>query len=366
MSARKPRPRGAGAQPRRSRPRPARRRRQTEPRVHLPHRRARAAWPRRRRCRCRGPGPPPGHICRRAEVGEQERKGEQRQCEDGQCSSQCPAAPEPERNRCLRAEQKRAEGMNGKWQQRCCCRGEHLTALWPLERTHEQVGGKRTREREERVHPPERPVHQQQLRRCCERSCDEPRRSAGEPAREVVTDRHRCQREDEREPAQGLRRRVDGQSNMGQQEMQRRSSAIEDDGVQQVAEWPCGDQPGDGLVLVQGLPADVGQEACEEERHQSRERERRRERDVVRSLACRSLAAVLKAANPSGGYPSVCLSSDSLRCASSSDSSPAQTFALRSFSIESTSDARGYGSGQRFRGSVGCPPSSRLIRWSSW
>ena len=190
-----------------------------------------------------------------------------------------------------------------------------------------------------------------------------PARSAGEPAREVVAERHRCQREDEREPAQGLRRCVDRQSNMGQQEVQRRSSAIEDDGVQQVAEWPCGDQPGDGLVLVQRLPGYVGQEACKEESREPDERERRpRSRDAARPGWRRSLAAALKAANPSGGYPSVCLSSDSLRCASSSDSSPAQTLALRSFSIESTSDARGYGSGQRFRGSVGCPPSSRLIR----
>ena len=72
---------------------------------------------------------------------------------------------------------------------------------------------------------------------------------------------------------------------MGQQEVQRRSSAIEDDGVQQVAEWPCGDQPGDGLVLVQGLPADVGPEACEKERHQSGEHEGRRECDRAQGVS---------------------------------------------------------------------------------
>ena len=43
-------------------------------------------------------------------------------------------------------------------------------------------------------------------------------------------------------------------------------------------------------------------------------------------------------------------------------SAPEQTWALRSFSTRSTSAARGYGSGQRLRGSVGWPPSSRLIR----
>ena len=67
-----------------------------------------------------------------------------------------------------------------------------------------------------------------------------------------------------------------------------------------------------------------------------------------------------------GGQPSPCFRSASRCCASASVSAPSQTCAFSSFSIVSTSRARGYGSGQRLRGSVGLPPSSRLIRWSSW
>ena len=52
--------------------------------------------------------------------------------------------------------------MHGERQQRRCGRGEHA-ALRSFERTHEQIGRKRTREREERVHPPERSVDQHQL-----------------------------------------------------------------------------------------------------------------------------------------------------------------------------------------------------------
>ncbi len=65
-------------------------------------------------------------------------------------------------------------------------------------------------------------------------------------------------------------------------------------------------------------------------------------------------------------HPAVCLRVDSRRWASASESLPLHTSAFSSFSVWSTADARGYGSGHRLRGSVGWPPSSRLIRWSSW
>jgi hypothetical protein len=78
---------------------------------------------------------------------------------------------------------------------------------------------------------------------------------------------------------------------MGQQEVQRRSSAIENDGVQQVAKWSRGDQPSDCLVLVQGLPRYVRQQACTEQCSEPDERERRPEgRDAAHrglvSFAC--------------------------------------------------------------------------------
>ena len=67
------------------------------------------------------------------------------------------------------------------------------------------------------------------------------------------------------------------------------------------------------------------------------------------------------ASSATARHPCSCLRAISVRCASASVSSPEQTLSLSSFSIWSTSAARGYGSGQRFRGSVGWPPSSRLI-----
>src|SRR5207245_143250 len=63
-----------------------------------------------------------------------------------------------------------------------------------------------------------------------------------------------------------------------------------------------------------------------------------------------------------GAYPCVCLISDSFCCAWARVSPPPQTSALSSFSVWSICAARGYGSGQRLRGSFGLPPSSRLMR----
>jgi hypothetical protein len=61
---------------------------------------------------------------------------------------------------------------------------------------------------------------------------------------------------------------------VGQQEMQRRSAAIEDDGVKHVAQRPGRDQPRDGLVFVQRFPGDIGQQACAEQRSEPDERKR--------------------------------------------------------------------------------------------
>ena len=67
-----------------------------------------------------------------------------------------------------------------------------------------------------------------------------------------------------------------------------------------------------------------------------------------------------------GHQPDVCFRLDSRRRPSSRVISPEQILRFSSFSILSTSSACGRGSGQRLRGSVGWPPSSSEIRWSSW
>ena len=81
----------------------------------------------------------------------------------------------------------------------------------------------------------------------------------------------------------GFRRRVDRQRNVGQQEVERRSAAIEHDGVQQVAERSRGDQPGDGLVLVEGFPAMSGNRRAAEQRSEPDERKRRPEAEALRA-----------------------------------------------------------------------------------
>jgi hypothetical protein len=50
--------------------------------------------------------------------------------------------------------------MHGEREQCRRRRNEYGAALRPLERAHEKVSGQRARKREERVHPPERPIHQ--------------------------------------------------------------------------------------------------------------------------------------------------------------------------------------------------------------
>ena len=76
-----------------------------------------------------------------------------------------------------------------------------------VERTHEEIGCKRTRECEERIHPAERPVDQKQLRRGGETDRDEPRTATRDAPREVVTERHGRECEQDRDPPHRLRRR---------------------------------------------------------------------------------------------------------------------------------------------------------------
>jgi hypothetical protein len=64
------------------------------------------------------------------------------------------------------------------------------------------------------------------------------------------------------------------------------SSAIEHDGLQQLAERPRGDQPRNRLVLVQRLAGNVGQQSHEQVSEQQSERERDAEN---RKAKCSSL-----------------------------------------------------------------------------
>ena len=104
-----------------------------------------------------------GIPLREPQIGEHERDGEHRDRENRQRRSGLPAAPEPEGYDGLCSEQERAERMHRQRQQ-CRCRGGDCgAALRAHDRAHEEIGGERAREREERIHPPERSVDQQEL-----------------------------------------------------------------------------------------------------------------------------------------------------------------------------------------------------------
>jgi hypothetical protein len=107
-----------------------------------------------------------------------------------------------------------------------------------IERTHEEIGCKRARECEERIHPAERPVDQKQLRRGGKTDRDEPCTATRDAPREVVTERHGRECEQDRDPPHRLRRRVDGQRSVGEEKVKRSAAAVEHDGVQEVAERP--------------------------------------------------------------------------------------------------------------------------------
>ena len=72
-------------------------------------------------------------------------------------------------------------------------------------------------------------------------------------------------REDDREPAERVRRAVGHERKVREHEVERRPAPLPPDGLEHLAEWPGGDEPRDRLVLEQGLPAHVLDEADGEE-----------------------------------------------------------------------------------------------------
>ena len=163
--------------------------------------------------------------------------------------------------------------MHSERKQCSCRRGESRTPPRSFECPHEEIGGERTRECEQRVHPSERPVDQQELRRRGEDRRNEAGGLAGEPTREVVAERDRGEREHDRNPAQHLGRRIERQGDVREQEVERRAAAIEHDRVQQVPERARGDQAGDRFILMEGLAADIRTKARKEQAHRSRQQQ---------------------------------------------------------------------------------------------
>jgi hypothetical protein len=139
--------------------------------------------------------------------------------------------------------------------QQHCGRGSHRRrAAGPLgESPHEQIGGQCGGEGEQRVHAAEAAVDAEQLRgRGNERGRDagEP---AGQAAAEVVTEDDRCESEENRNRPQCNDRRLDCESEMREEEMERCAAAVEHHGLDEVRKRLHRDQPGERLVLVDRL-----------------------------------------------------------------------------------------------------------------
>jgi hypothetical protein len=139
------------------------------------------------------------------QIGDQQRQSEQRDADDRHCGAERSTVPNPSSDDSLRGEEECAERVHGKGEQSCSGCSKGCTACWLLERTHEQVGRERTREREQRVHPAERPVDHEQLRGRGERGGGHPGERTGESTRKVVAERHGRERKEDRKPSQRVR-----------------------------------------------------------------------------------------------------------------------------------------------------------------
>jgi len=148
---------------------------------------------------------------------------------------------------------------------------------WMLEAEDEEVDGESRGEGEERVHTPEAPVHGEHPRARGHDRRGDTGRTPIQPPAQVVAERHRPDGEDDGDPAQGLGRGVEKETEVDEEEMERGAAAVPDRRRDDLSERPRADQTGDGLVLEERLRADVGRELHQEIRARGGHRPPRRE-----------------------------------------------------------------------------------------
>ena len=141
----------------------------------------------------------------------------------------------------------------------------------------EQVGGQCARKGVERVHATEAPVDRQHRRSGRHERRGGARSGPRESAAQIPADRDRREREDDGEPPERERRRIDGERDVGQEKMQRRPAPLPPDCLEHLAEWTRCDQPGYGLVLEERLPAHVLDDPKQQDGHSCTDRERPQE-----------------------------------------------------------------------------------------
>ena len=212
-----------------------------------------------------------------AQVGDCERDHGEDRDHGGPGGTQRPPAPEEERDRgfdgdhdsSVRVHRRQKPGRGG--------RGGHGARRRALDAAHEEVDGKSRREGEERVHAPEAPVDGEHPRgRGNDRRGDTGDTPVQPPA-EVVAEDDRRDGEDDGDPAQGLRRGVEEEGEVDEDEVERRAAAVPHRRGDHLPERPRGDEPGNGLVLEERLRADVGDELDEEVGARAHHRPPRRE-----------------------------------------------------------------------------------------
>ena len=226
------------------------------------------------------PVEPDGEAVGQAQVGDREGDHRHPDRERRQRRAERTPAPEPQRHRSLGDDQEGPVRMDRRQEPGRSGRCERPAPGALLVGDEEEVDRECRCEDVQRVHPRERPVDEQERGRRYDQGGDRPGHRAAEAPADVPAERKRCEREDDREPAERERRRVERQRNVGEDEVERAAAALPHDRLDHLAERTGGDQAADGLVLEERLPLNVVDEAREQDpgaRQQRADREDERE-----------------------------------------------------------------------------------------
>jgi hypothetical protein len=203
---------------------------------------------------------------RQPQVGDEEGNEGQTHEQHGDGRAERPTAPEEECDDSLDGHHDPAVGVHRGQEPGRAGRPECRLLRAQDERPHEEVGSECGGEGEERVHATEAAVDREHPRAGCDdrRSCA--RDVAVHPAAEVVADGHRRQGEDDGEPAQRLRRGIERERDVDEQEVERRPTPVPQGRDDDLPRRPGPDQARDGLVLEERLAVNIGRQAGEEKR----------------------------------------------------------------------------------------------------
>ena len=208
-----------------------------------------------------------GHLeaRRQTQVADDEWNRGERDQRDRQGGPQRSPAPQPEPDARLDRCDEPAVGMDGHEQPGPGRRPGGRARRPHVERAREEVGGQCPGERHERVHAPEAAVHGEDSRAPGQDGGARARDRSPEPAAEVVGDGDGRRREDDREPAERRRVTVHGERGVGEEEVERRTAPLPEDGDDDLGQRAGRDEAADRLVLEERLPVHVGDDPREQD-----------------------------------------------------------------------------------------------------